>query len=253
LQNRSKDTTIVVTFSLMGTGTFSGFALVPDARATHRRAASTSWRPRAARGTSSRAGCSMPPGCRARRARSRRSSRPRAAPTPRRPATWSWCVAATRVALICLDDDNQGRRTEVLWELELGARVLSERDHGLGAAGGLAALWGAIEQEADAEADRAKKMLAHRARVESDAMRELLVAQERSIRTELAQHRAQLPLELTDPRERAAWLADTQAMTDRLPVARQARQARQARPRRPRLAPLTGRSIRPDPSGPRAA
>jgi hypothetical protein len=80
-------------------------------------------------------------------------------------------------------------------------------------------------------------MLAHRARVESDAMRELLVAQERSIRTELAQHRAQLPLELTDPRERAAWLADTQAMTDRLPVARQ---ARQARPRRPRGAPLTG-------------
>jgi hypothetical protein len=88
-------------------------------------------------------------------------------------------------------------------------------------------------------------MLAHRARVESDAMRELLVAQERSIRTELAQHRAQLPLELTDPRERAAWLADTQAMTDRLPVARQARQARQARPRRPRAAPLTARSIRP--------
>ncbi len=37
---------------------------------------------------------------------------------------------AIRVALICLDDDNQGRRTEVLWEL--GARVLSERDHGLG-------------------------------------------------------------------------------------------------------------------------
>ncbi len=39
---------------------------------------------------------------------------------------------ATRVSLICLDDDNQGRRTEVLWELELGARVLSEREHGLG-------------------------------------------------------------------------------------------------------------------------
>ncbi|MCA9679872.1 MAG: DEAD/DEAH box helicase, partial [Myxococcales bacterium] len=39
---------------------------------------------------------------------------------------------ATRVSLICLDDDNQGRRTEVLWELELGARVLSDRDHGLG-------------------------------------------------------------------------------------------------------------------------
>lgn len=30
---------------------------------------------------------------------------------------------ATRVALVCLDDDNQGRRLDVLWELELGARV----------------------------------------------------------------------------------------------------------------------------------
>ena len=109
-----------------------------------------------------------------------------------------------------------------------------------------AALWDAIEQEADAEADR---------------------AQERGIRTEFEQHRAQLPLELTDPRERAAWFADTQAMTDRLvaitaerdiePCASRsstrsphpgdadrhrlpvARQARQARPRRPRRAPLT--------------
>jgi hypothetical protein len=85
-----------------------------------------------------------------------------------------------------------------------------------GAAADYAALWDAVEHEADAEADRAKKMLANRARVESDAMRELLAAQERSIRAELAQHRTQLPLELTDPRERAAWLADTQAMTDRL-------------------------------------
>ncbi|MFL6263685.1 MAG: DISARM system SNF2-like helicase DrmD [Thermoanaerobaculia bacterium] len=32
----------------------------------------------------------------------------------------------TRVALVCLDDDAQGRRLEVLWELELGAAVLSE-------------------------------------------------------------------------------------------------------------------------------
>jgi hypothetical protein len=85
-----------------------------------------------------------------------------------------------------------------------------------GAAADYAALWAAIEQEADAEADRAKKMLALRARVESDAMRELLAGQERSIREELANNRVQLPLTLTDPRERAAWLADTQAMTDRL-------------------------------------
>ncbi len=32
----------------------------------------------------------------------------------------------TRVALVCLDDDAQGRRLEILWELELGAAVLSE-------------------------------------------------------------------------------------------------------------------------------
>jgi hypothetical protein len=85
-----------------------------------------------------------------------------------------------------------------------------------GAAADYAALWEAIEHEADAEADRAKKMLAHRARVESDAMRELLAAQERGIRKELLESRTQLPLQLTDPRERAAWLADTQAMKDRL-------------------------------------
>jgi hypothetical protein len=58
-------------------------------------------------------------------------------------------------------------------------------------------------------------MLATRARTEADAMRDLLSAQEKSIQHELA-GRAQLPIELTDPRERAAWLADTQAMTDRL-------------------------------------
>jgi hypothetical protein len=39
---------------------------------------------------------------------------------------------ATRVSLIGLDDDNQGRRTEVLWELELGARVLDQRTELLG-------------------------------------------------------------------------------------------------------------------------
>lgn len=39
---------------------------------------------------------------------------------------------ATRVRMVCLDDDNQGRRLDVLWELELGARVLEPETHGLG-------------------------------------------------------------------------------------------------------------------------
>lgn len=39
---------------------------------------------------------------------------------------------ATRVALVCLDDDDQGRVLEVLWELELGARVIQPEAHGLG-------------------------------------------------------------------------------------------------------------------------
>lgn len=39
---------------------------------------------------------------------------------------------ATRVCLVCLDDDNQGKRLDVLWELELGARILVPEDHGLG-------------------------------------------------------------------------------------------------------------------------
>ena len=38
---------------------------------------------------------------------------------------------ATRVLLAGLDDDNQGRRLEVLWEIELGARLLHDQ-HGLG-------------------------------------------------------------------------------------------------------------------------
>ncbi|HEY3352938.1 MAG TPA: DISARM system SNF2-like helicase DrmD, partial [Polyangia bacterium] len=38
----------------------------------------------------------------------------------------------TRVDLVCLDDDNQGRRLSVLWEVELGARVLHPETHGLG-------------------------------------------------------------------------------------------------------------------------
>ena len=39
---------------------------------------------------------------------------------------------ATRVSLVCLDDDAQGRRLEVLWELELGARVVEPTRQGLG-------------------------------------------------------------------------------------------------------------------------
>lgn len=40
---------------------------------------------------------------------------------------------ATRVRLVCLDDDNQGRPLDVLWEIELGARILQPETHGLGA------------------------------------------------------------------------------------------------------------------------
>jgi superfamily II DNA/RNA helicase len=40
---------------------------------------------------------------------------------------------ATRVRLVCLDDDASGRIMEVLWELELGARVHKPEAHGLGA------------------------------------------------------------------------------------------------------------------------
>ena len=39
---------------------------------------------------------------------------------------------ATRVRMVCLDDDNAGRVLEVLWELELGAKVLQPETHGLG-------------------------------------------------------------------------------------------------------------------------
>lgn len=39
---------------------------------------------------------------------------------------------ATRVDLVCLDDDAQGRKVSVLWELELGARVLQPEAEGLG-------------------------------------------------------------------------------------------------------------------------
>jgi len=37
---------------------------------------------------------------------------------------------ATRAVLAGLDDDNQGRRLEVLWEIELGARILQPELHG---------------------------------------------------------------------------------------------------------------------------
>jgi hypothetical protein len=39
---------------------------------------------------------------------------------------------ATRVRLVCLDDDSSGDPLEVLWELELGARVIQPEVHGLG-------------------------------------------------------------------------------------------------------------------------
>src|SRR5690606_2858459 len=44
---------------------------------------------------------------------------------------------ATRVDLVCLDDDAQGRQLSVLWELELGARVLQPESEGLGAVGSI--------------------------------------------------------------------------------------------------------------------
>ncbi len=38
----------------------------------------------------------------------------------------------TLIKLVCLDDDNQGRKLQVLWEIELGARIESPEAHGLG-------------------------------------------------------------------------------------------------------------------------
>ena len=40
---------------------------------------------------------------------------------------------STRVSMVCLDDDAQGRPLTIFWELELGARVLAPETHGLGA------------------------------------------------------------------------------------------------------------------------
>jgi hypothetical protein len=39
---------------------------------------------------------------------------------------------SARVALVCLDDDDPGRRLEVLWDLELGAQVIEPEKRGLG-------------------------------------------------------------------------------------------------------------------------
>jgi hypothetical protein len=44
---------------------------------------------------------------------------------------------ATLVRLVCLDDDAPGRRLELLWELELGARIVQPEVHGLGDVRGL--------------------------------------------------------------------------------------------------------------------
>lgn len=85
-----------------------------------------------------------------------------------------------------------------------------------GATDDFAGLWPAIEVEADAEQDRASKMLSARARTEAEAMRSLLATQEKTIQRELDTRRQQtLALEL-DARERAAYDADTRAMQTRL-------------------------------------
>lgn len=43
-------------------------------------------------------------------------------------------VESSLVRLVCLDDDDPGRVLEVLWDLELGARVVAPETHGLGEA-----------------------------------------------------------------------------------------------------------------------
>jgi superfamily II DNA or RNA helicase len=79
------------------------------------------------------------------------------------------------------------------------------------AAADFGALWPALQEEADAEQDRATKMLTARAHAESEAMRVLLVNQDRAIRDA----RREIPLGL-EGRERAAYEADTRAMQARL-------------------------------------
>lgn len=85
-----------------------------------------------------------------------------------------------------------------------------------GAAEDFAALWPAIRDEADAEQDRAVKMLTARAKAEAEAMRVLLASQEKAISAELGERRQiTLPIE-ADARERAAYEVDTRAMEARL-------------------------------------
>jgi hypothetical protein len=85
-----------------------------------------------------------------------------------------------------------------------------------GAADDFAALWPAIQDEADAEQDRAVKMLTARAKAEAEAMRKLLASQEKAIGAELETRRqTTLPLD-ADARQRAAYDADTRAMEARL-------------------------------------
>lgn len=85
-----------------------------------------------------------------------------------------------------------------------------------GATEDFAALWPAIRDEADAEQDRAVKMLTARAKAEAEAMRILLASQEKAIGVELGGRRqTTLPIE-ADARERAAYEADTRAMEARL-------------------------------------
>jgi hypothetical protein len=85
-----------------------------------------------------------------------------------------------------------------------------------GAGDDFAGLWPAIRDEADAEQDRAVKMLSARAKAEAEAMRTLLANQEKAIGAELgARRQTTLALEF-DVRERSAYEADTRAMEVRL-------------------------------------
>lgn len=76
-----------------------------------------------------------------------------------------------------------------------------------GATEDFAALWPAIRDEADAEQDRAVKMLTARAKAE--AMRVLLASQEKAIGIELGGRRQTTLAIEADARERAAYEADT--------------------------------------------
>jgi superfamily II DNA or RNA helicase len=43
----------------------------------------------------------------------------------------------TRVSVVCLDDDDAGRRAELVWERELGAKVIEPHNEGLGKTAGM--------------------------------------------------------------------------------------------------------------------